>query len=131
MSVAPLPWKVTSLPSMVGSLAGTLMGLFATGAPLAAGLAAAEPDAAGLAEADAGVEAAGLAEALAAGEAAIEGLAAAGELAGAAAELTGAVDGAALPPQPMSDRMDAAEATPPAMCSTRRIMSRRDRSPSL
>src|SRR5579883_1889983 len=78
MSVAPLPWKVTSLPSMVGSLAGTLMGLFATGAPLAAGLAAAEPDAAGLAEADAGVEAAGLAEALAAGEAAIEGLAAAG-----------------------------------------------------
>src|SRR5262249_27715569 len=131
MIVAPLPWKVMSWPSMAGSLAATVRGLLgalglAAAAPEAAGLAAAEPDAGGGAAGE--PEAAGLAEAGAAGLAEAAALAgAAGELAGAAVDGLAAAElaGAASPPQPSNDRMEAAEATPPAMYITRRIISRR------
>src|SRR5579884_1074845 len=123
MVAPPAPGKVTSFPSMAGSSAFTDSGLRGgrRAGWEAAGLAAAEPDAAGLAEAEAAgleaaaaeaaAEAAGLADADAAGLAE-----AAAEAAGlGAAELAGATLGAACPPQPISDRMDAAEATPPAI----------------
>src|SRR5713226_1108082 len=115
MMVAPLPWNVTSLPSIAGSFAATLSGLFATGAALAA----AEPDAAGLAPADpdAAGEAAGLADAETAVLPTAETEAGAALAGFGAAELAaGALAGAAWPPHPSSARTDAADATPPAMC---------------
>ncbi|MBV9121095.1 MAG: hypothetical protein JOZ39_10330 [Chloroflexi bacterium] len=128
------------------------MGLFAFGTPLDA-LAAALPDAAPEAllagEVEPAAEADGFAEALdAAGLAATlpdaKALAgaelAAGALLGAveavASELAGADPAAglltvALPPQPSSVRTEAADATPPAMCRTRFIISRRVSQPDL
>src|SRR5437763_16833865 len=142
MVAPPAPGKVTSLPSMAGSSALTDSGLRggSSAACEPAGLAAAEPEAAaeaaGFAEAapDAAAEAAGFAEADAAAEAAglADAAADAAALAGlGAAELAGAALGVAWPPHPRSDRTDAAEATPPAMYITRRIISRRERWPSL
>lgn len=110
---------------MAGSLAATEMGLFATADPEeaveAAGFVSAE--AAGFEEALAGAAALGEAEVAGLGDAAEAGAA---ELPVAAVEA-----GAVLDPQPIKASREAVEATPPVMCRTRFIMSRRVIRPSL